>query len=71
MEMLEGRGSDLRGLHASFSAKMAAAGHLFSEQSVTRNDDLPEIFETHVGTRFPRETVLQDLGHDYKGAGAV
>jgi hypothetical protein len=42
MEMLEGRSSDLRGLHASFLAKTAAAGPLFSEQSVTRINDLPE-----------------------------
>jgi 2-methylcitrate dehydratase PrpD len=75
MEMVAGRGSDLRGLYAGFSAKGAVLAAMMSERGVTGIDKMFEgtygFFNSYFGGRYDREAMLKDLGRDFLGAGTL
>jgi 2-methylcitrate dehydratase PrpD len=75
MEMVAGRGSDLRGMYAGFSAKGAVLAVLMAEKGVTGIDRLFEgqygIFASYFGGRYDRDSILRDLGKDLLGSGTL
>ena len=72
MEMVAGRGSDLRGLYAGFSAKGAVLSCLMAEQGVSgiaRAFEGPDgVFACYFGGKHDRDAMLDGLGQDYMGA---
>ena len=75
MEMVAGRGSDLRGLYAGFSAKGAVLAALMAEKGISGIDKAFEgasgVFATYFGGRYDRAALLQGLGHDFLGSGTL
>ena len=75
MEMVAGRGSDLRGLYAGFSAKGAVLAVLMAEQGVTGIDRLFEgtygVFASYFGGGSDRAAMLAGLGVDLLGSGTL
>lgn len=75
MEMVAGRGSDLRGLYAGFSAKGAVLAALMAEKGVTGIDRMFEgrygVFATYFGGRYDRDAILKDLGQNFLGSGTL
>lgn len=75
MEMVAGRGSDLRGMYAGFSAKGAALAALMAERGISGIENLFEgkygIFASYFGGRHDREAMLKGLGTDFQGAGTL
>jgi 2-methylcitrate dehydratase PrpD len=75
MEMVAGRGSDLRGLYAGFSAKGAVLATLMAERGAS---GIERAFEGTYGflrTYFPdghdRAAILRGLGEEFLGAGTL
>lgn len=75
MEMVAGRGSDLRGLYAGFSAKGAVLAAMMAERGVTGIDKIFEgkygVFNSYFGGRYDRAAILQGLGTEFLGAGTL
>lgn len=75
MEMIAGRGSDLRGLYAGFSAKGAVLAVMMAEKGISGIDRLFEgqygFFASYFGGRYEREAMLEGLGHDLLGSGTL
>ena len=75
MEMVAGRGSDLRGLYAGFSAKGAALAVMMAEKGVTGIDRLFEgtygVFASHFGGGYDRDAMVAGLGTDLLGSGTL
>lgn len=75
MEMVAGRGSDLRGLYAGFSAKGAVLAVLMAQKGVTGIDHLFEgklgVFASYFANSYNREAMLADLGDDLRGRGTL
>lgn len=75
MEMIAGRGSDLRGLYAGFSAKGAVLATLLAEKGLTGIDRMFEGRYGFLNTYFPggydREGILHDLGTEFMGSGTL
>ena len=75
MEMVAGRGSDLRGLYAGFSAKGAVLAVLMAERGVTGIDRLFEgklgVFASYFGGRYDRDAMLAGLGTELQGSGTL
>ncbi len=72
MEMVSGRGSDLRGLYAGFSAKGAVLAALMAEQGVSGIDRAFEgpngVFACYFGGNYDRDAMLASLGEEHLGA---
>ena len=72
MEMIAGRGSDLRGMYAAFSAHGAVLAALMALKGVTGIDHLFEgrygVFNTYFRGRFSAEAMVADLGSDFFGS---
>lgn len=75
MEMVAGRGSDLRGLYAGFSAKGAVLAVLMAEQGVSGIDRLFEgtygVFGSYFGGQYDRAAMVQGLGTEFLGSGTL
>jgi 2-methylcitrate dehydratase PrpD len=75
MEMVAGRGSDLRGLYAGFSAKGAVLAGLMAEKGVSGIDRMFEgeygFMQTYFGGRYDRDALLRDLGAQFFGSGTL
>ena len=75
MEMIAGRGSDLRGLYAGFSAKGAVLAVMMAEKGVTGIDQAFEgkygFMNTYFGGHFDRERVIRNLGSEFLGSGTL
>lgn len=75
MEMVAGRGSDLRGLYAGFSAKGAVLAVLLAQQGLTGIDRLFEgkygVFASYFGGGYDRDAMLAGLGADFMGSGTL
>jgi 2-methylcitrate dehydratase PrpD len=75
MEMVAGRGSDLRGMYAGFSAKGAVLAAMMAERGVTGIERAFEgqygFMNTYFGGRFDRAGILHDLGTDLMGSGTL
>ena len=75
MEMVAGRGSDLRGLYAGFSAKGAVLAALMAEKGASGIDRMFEgqygFMQTYFGGRYDREAILDDLGTKFLGSGTL
>ncbi|ESY65172.1 MmgE/PrpD family protein [Mesorhizobium sp. LNHC232B00] len=75
MEMVAGRGSDLRGMYAGFSAKGAVLAALMAEKGITGIDRMFEgqygFMNTYFGGGFDREAIVRDLGRDFLGSGTL
>ncbi|MBX5193561.1 MmgE/PrpD family protein [Rhizobium sp. NZLR3b] len=75
MEMVAGRGSDLRGMYAGFSAKGAVLAAMMAEKGVTGIDNAFEgqygFMNTYFGGRYDREKIVAGLGHDFLGSGTL
>ncbi len=75
MEMVAGRGSDLRGLYAGFSAKGAVLAVQMAERGITGIDHLFEgpsgVFACYFGGTYDRTAILANLGHDLQGSGTL
>ena len=72
MEMVAGRGSDLRGLYAGFSAKGAVLAALLAEKGVTGIDRTFEgkfgVMNTYFGGRYDRDAMIQNLDREFLGS---
>ena len=72
MEMIAGRGSDLRGMYAGFSAHGAVLAALMADKGVTGIDRLFEgrygVFNTYFRGRNERAAMTAGLGHDFLGS---
>lgn len=75
MEMVAGRGSDLRGLYAGFSAKGAVLSALMAEQGVSGIDRAFEgpngVFACYFGGDYDRAAILEGLGQEFMGAATL
>jgi 2-methylcitrate dehydratase PrpD len=75
MEMVAGRGSDLRGMYAGFSAKGAALAAMMAERGITGIDQAFEgqfgFLNTYFAGRYDRVGILRDLGEDFLGGGTL
>lgn len=75
MEMVAGRGSDLRGLYAGFSAKGAVLAAMMAEKGLTGIEKMFEgtygFFNTYFGGRYDRDKILEGLGKTFLGAGTL
>jgi len=75
MEMVAGRGSDLRGLYAGFSAKGAVLAVIMAEKGVTGIDRMFEgsygFFNSYFDGRYDRDAILRGLGTEFLGAGTL
>ena len=75
MEMVAGRGSDLRGMYAGFSAKGAVLSTLMAEKGISGIDRMFEgkygFFNTYFGGRYNRDGLVRDLGRDFLGEGTL
>jgi len=75
MEMVAGRGSDLRGMYAGFSSKGAVLAAMMAERGVTGIERAFEgeygFMSTYFGGRFDRDGVLRDLGTELTGSGTL
>ncbi|WHO82631.1 MmgE/PrpD family protein [Rhizobium leguminosarum] len=75
MEMVAGRGSDLRGMYAGFSAKGAVLAALMAEKGVSGIDKAFEgqygFMNTYFDGRYDREEIIRGLGTKFLGAGTL
>ncbi|OYU19818.1 MAG: MmgE/PrpD family protein [Rhodobacteraceae bacterium PARR1] len=75
MEMVAGRGSDLRGLYAGFSAKGAVLAVSMARKGVTGIDQLFEgrygVFASYFGGEYDRAAMLSGLGVALLGSGTL
>ncbi|MFT2215070.1 MmgE/PrpD family protein [Rhizobium giardinii] len=75
MEMVAGRGSDLRGMYAGFSAKGAVLAAMMAERGVTGINRAFEgeygFMNTYFGGRYDREKILLNLGTTLMGEGTL
>lgn len=75
MEMVAGRGSDLRGLYAGFSAKGAVLAALMAQKRITGIDRAFEgkygFMNSYFGGGFDRERILGGLGSHFFGSGTL
>ncbi len=75
MEMVAGRGSDLRGMYAGFSAKGAVLATLMASKGTTGIDKMFEgkygFFNSYFGGRYDREKILANLGTEFLGEGTL
>lgn len=75
MEMIAGRGSDLRGMYAGFSAKGAVLSVLMAEKGVTGIDRMFEgaygFFATYFNGSYDRAAMIAGLGVDLLGSGTL
>ena len=75
MEMVAGRGSDLRGLYAGFSAKGAVLGVLMAQQGISGIDRLFQgtygVFNSYFAGQYDRAAMLQGLGTEFLGSGTL
>lgn len=75
MEMVAGRGSDLRGMYAGFSAKGAVLAAMMAEKGVTGIDKAFEgqygFMNTYFGGRYDREKIVAALGKEFLGSGTL
>lgn len=75
MEMIAGRGSDLRGMYAGFSAKGAVLAVMMAEKGVTGIDRMFEgqygFFASYFGGTYDRAAMVAGLGNDLLGAGTL
>jgi 2-methylcitrate dehydratase PrpD len=75
MEMVAGRGSDLRGLYAGFSAQGAVLSVLMAEQGVGGIDRLFEgtygVFNSYFAGQYDRASIIKDLGTQFLGSGTL
>lgn len=75
MEMVSGRGSDLRGLYAGFSSKGVVLAALMAEKGISGIDRAFEgpygVLNTYFGGRYDRVAILDGLGQDFQGAGTL
>ena len=75
MEMVAGRGSDLRGLYAGFSAKGAVLAAMMAEKGISGIDRAFEgeygFMNTYFGGGFRRDAIVKDLGKDFLGGGTL
>ena len=75
MEMIAGRGSDLRGLYAGFSAKGAVLAAMMAEKGVSGIDQAFEgkygFMNTYFSGKFNREAIIHNLGHEFLGSGTL
>ena len=75
MEMVAGRGSDLRGMYAGFSAKGAVLAAMMAEKGVTGIDRAFEgqygFMNTYFGGRYDREKIVAALGKEFLGSGTL
>jgi 2-methylcitrate dehydratase PrpD len=75
MEMIAGRGSDLRGMYAGFSAKGAVLAAMMAERGVTGVENAFEgtygFMNTYFDGRFDRDAILRDLGKAFLGSGTL
>ena len=75
MEMIAGRGSDLRGLYAGFSAKGAVLAVMMAEKGVTGIDHAFEgkygFMNTYFGGHFDRGAIIRNLGSEFLGSGTL
>jgi 2-methylcitrate dehydratase PrpD len=73
--MVAGRGSDLRGMYAGFSAKGAVLAAMMAQKGVTGIDRAFEgehgFMNTYFGGRFDRDAILRDLGREFLGSGTL
>ena len=75
MEMVAGRGSDLRGLYAGFSAKGAVLAAMMAEKGISGIDRAFEgpygFMNTYFGGGYNREAILQNIGTNFMGSGTL
>jgi 2-methylcitrate dehydratase PrpD len=75
MEMVAGRGSDLCGLYAGFSAKGTVLAVLMAEKGVSGIEHAFEgpygFMNTYFGGGYHREAILKNIGKDYLGSGTL
>jgi 2-methylcitrate dehydratase PrpD len=75
MEMVAGRGSDLRGMYAGFSAKGAILAAMMAERGVTGIERAFEgeygFMNAYFGGHFDRSGILRDLGTELTGSGTL
>ncbi|WP_061934725.1 MmgE/PrpD family protein [Aureimonas sp. AU22] len=75
MEMVAGRGSDLRGMYAGFSAKGAVLAAMMAEKGVTGIDRAFEgrygFMNTYFGGGYDRAGILDGLGRAFLGSGTL
>lgn len=75
MEMVAGRGSDLRGLYAGFSAKGAVLAVMMAEKGISGIDRMFEgtygFFRTYFPGGFDREAMTRGLGEEFLGSGTL
>ena len=75
MEMVAGRGSDLRGLYAGFSAKGAVLAAMMAEKGISGIDQAFEgkygFLNTYFGGGFDREAIVKNIGVDFLGSGTL
>ncbi|NEI96579.1 MmgE/PrpD family protein [Rhizobium leguminosarum] len=75
MEMVAGRGSDLRGMYAGFSAKGAVLAAMMAQKGISGIDQAFEgeygFMNTYFAGRYDRQSILQDLGKEFLGSGTL
>ncbi len=75
MEMVAGRGSDLRGMYAGFSAKGAVLATLMADKGITGIDRMFEgqygFMNTYFDGGYDREAIVHDLGREFLGSGTL
>ena len=71
MEMVAGRGSDLRGLYAGFSAKGAVLAAMMAEKGISGIDRMFEgeygFMRTYFDGHYDRDAMLHKLGDEFLG----
>lgn len=72
MEMVAGRGSNLRGVYAGFSAKGATLAALLAERGLSGIEKTFEgpngVFQCYFGGEYDRDAILHGLGQKFLGA---
>ena len=75
MEMIAGRGSDLRGLYAGFSAKGAVLAAMMAQRGVTGIENMIEgrygFMNTYFGGVYDRKAITRNLGTEFLGSGTL
>jgi 2-methylcitrate dehydratase PrpD len=75
MDMIAGRGSDLRGLYAGFSAKGAVLASLMAEKGISGIETAFEgkhgFMTCYFRGKYDREAILRDLGQTFLGSGTL
>lgn len=75
MEMVAGRGSDLRGMYAGFSAKGAVLSAQMAAKGISGIEKMFEgqygFFNTYFRGQYDRDGLLRGLGQEFLGAGTL